>query len=301
MIVAKNQREKERPEGSGWMDGGKSVLQGIVIGIANIIPGVSGGTMMVSMGIYDKLIHAITHLFSEWKQSLLFLAPIGLGMVLALVGGAFGIEFLFLHYPVQTTLLFIGLILGGFPPVWAKVKGQKFCLSHALCLLGFFALVAGMAIFGNSEGAAADVRFSLINVILLFFVGLIASATMVIPGVSGSMVLLLLGYYKPIIGSISSFIKAALAMDVPGIMAGIGVLAPFALGMAAGIFLIARLMEVLFSRYPLQAYWSILGLLAASPVAIWVLGDFPAIGWVQILTGLLAFGLGFFVARRLGD
>ena len=73
----------------------KNILKGMVIGIANIIPGVSGGTMMVAMGIYDKLIHCITHLFSELKKSILFLLPIAIGMGIAVVGSAFGLEYLF--------------------------------------------------------------------------------------------------------------------------------------------------------------------------------------------------------------
>ena len=68
----------------------KNVLKGMLIGVANIIPGVSGGTMMVSMGIYDKLIHCITHLFSEFKKSLLFLLPIAVGMVAAIGASSFG-------------------------------------------------------------------------------------------------------------------------------------------------------------------------------------------------------------------
>ena len=99
----------------------KSILKGMVIGIANIIPGVSGGTMMVSMGIYDKLLHCITHLFSEFKKSILFLFPIVIGMGIAIVASSFGLEWLFGHYPVQTNLLFIGLVLGGLPAIWKNV------------------------------------------------------------------------------------------------------------------------------------------------------------------------------------
>ena len=95
----------------------KSVLKGMVIGIANIVPGVSGGTMMVSMGIYDKLIHCITHLFSEFKKSVLFLLPIAVGMVAAIAASSFGLTYLFEHFPIQTNLLFVGLILGGLPAI----------------------------------------------------------------------------------------------------------------------------------------------------------------------------------------
>ena len=119
----------------------KDVLKGMVIGIANIIPGVSGGTMMVAMGIYDKLIHCITHLFKEFKKSVLFLLPIAIGMGIAIIGSSFGIEYLFENFPVQTNLLFIGLIIGGLPAIWKNVKGKSIRLGHILAFLAFFALI----------------------------------------------------------------------------------------------------------------------------------------------------------------
>ena len=102
----------------------RMVLKGMVIGIANIIPGVSGGTMAVSMGIYDKLIHSVTHLLKDFKESLKFLIPIAVGMGIALVGLSFIIEPAFEHFPLQTNCLFIGLIVGGLPAVCKKVKGK---------------------------------------------------------------------------------------------------------------------------------------------------------------------------------
>ena len=155
----------------------KSVLKGMVIGIANIVPGVSGGTMMVSMGIYDKLIHCITHLFSEFKKSVLFLLPIAVGMVAAIAASSFGLTYLFEHFPIQTNLLFVGLILGGLPAIGSKVKGKRIQAGHIIAGVLFFALVVGLAVMGETEGNAADISFSVGNVLILFGVGIIASAT----------------------------------------------------------------------------------------------------------------------------
>ncbi len=279
----------------------KNVLKGIVIGLANVIPGVSGGTMMVSMGIYDKLIHCITHLFSELKKSIQFLLPIFIGIGIAVVVVAFGIEFLFAQYPFQTNLLFIGLIIGGLPAVWKKVKGNSVKVGHILSCLVFFALVAGLALVGETEGNAADLSFSLGSVIKLFGIGVIASATMVIPGVSGSMVLLLLGYYHPVLETITNFIKAVLAFDMNGILAGIGVLLPFGIGVVAGIFVIAKIIEVIFEKFPLYAYWAIIGLIVSSPVAILLVSGIGTITIVSVLTGIVSLAVGFVIAMKLGD
>lgn len=279
----------------------KSFLKGIVIGIANIVPGVSGGTMMVSMGIYDKLIHCITHLFSEFKKSVLFILPIAIGMVVAIAGSSFGLVWLFDHFPIQTNLLFVGLILGGLPAIYGKVKGKTIKIGHMLAGLLFFAFVVAMAALGEGEGNAADLSVNVVNVLKLVGVGVIASATMVIPGVSGSMVLMLMGFYYPVINAIKDFISALTAVDVPGILAGCGILVPFGIGIVVGIFGIAKLMEIIFEKFPLYAYWAIIGLIVASPIAILMMGSFPAITVVSAVTGMLALTVGFFIARKLGD
>lgn len=279
----------------------KSILKGMVIGIANIIPGVSGGTMMVSMGIYDKLIHCITHLFSEFKKSVLFLLPIAIGMGIAIIGSSFGIEYLFENFPVQTTTLFIGLIIGGFPAIWKNVKGNSIKFGHIVAFLAFFAVVVLMAVLGEREGRAADLTFNVVNVLKLLGIGVIAAATMVIPGVSGSMMLLLLGYYNPILSSINDFIRALVAFDMNGIIQGIGVLAPFGIGVVVGIFAIAKLIEIIFAKFPLYAYWAIIGLIVASPIAIIAMGTFPAITIVHILTAIVTLVIGFVVAMKLGE
>lgn len=278
----------------------KSILKGMVIGIANIIPGVSGGTMMVAMGIYDKLIHCITHLFSEFKKSIAYLLPIGIGMAIAIIGSAIGIEKLFSMLPFQTNLLFIGLIVGGLPAIWKNIKGNKVKVGHIIAALLFFVLVVGFAIIGEREGNEVDLSFSLLNCVMLFGVGVIASATMVIPGVSGSMVLLLMGYYKPILSIIKDFLHALIALDMDGILQGLGVLVPFGVGVVVGIFAVAKLVEVIFEKFPLYAYWAIVGLIVASPIAIMLMSFSVEIA-VTVGTGIFALVAGVIVAMKLGE
>ena len=279
----------------------KDILKGMVIGIANIIPGVSGGTMMVAMGIYDKLIHCITHILKEFKKSVLFLLPIALGMGIAVIGSSFGIEMLFEKFPVQTNLLFIGLILGGLPAIWKKDKGNSIRTGHILAFLAFFVLVVVLAFLGEKEGAAVDLSFTLVNVLKLCGVGVIAAATMVIPGVSGSMILLLLGYYNPILTAINDFMRALTSWDVSGMLTGVGILLPFGIGVVVGIVGIAKLIEIIFNKFPLYAYWAIIGLIVASPIAIIAMGSFPALTIVNVLTGIVALCIGTFIAMKLGE
>ena len=110
------------------------ILKGVVIGVANAIPGVSGGTMMVSMGIYDDIIYCITHLFKQFKNSVLMLLPYFIGMAVGIVGLAFAIQYLDKNFPFQTRMVFIGLILGGVPMLFQRVKKQKIGIACLLCL-----------------------------------------------------------------------------------------------------------------------------------------------------------------------
>ena len=275
------------------------MLRGMVIGLANIIPGVSGGTMMVSMGIYDTLIHCITHLFKEFKKSILTLLPYAVGMVLAIGGLSFALKWAFAVYPLPTNTLFIGLILGGLPAILRQVKGKKKGAVGAVLFVVFFALIIVMQIFQSEHVATITLSFG--EVIKLFMLGAVASATMVIPGVSGSMILKLLGYYEPVVTvAIPGLISGPAHGEWAAVGANVGILLPFGLGIVVGIFAIAKLIEVLLARWEGQTYCAILGLVTASPVAILMATEMVNLSWTTLIISLLTFAIGFYVAWRLG-
>ena len=279
----------------------KNIIKGMMIGIANIMPVVSGGTLAVSMGIYDKLIHCITHILSEFKESMKFLLPIFAGAGIALVALTFVIEALFEYYPIPTNLLFIGLIVGGLPPVVTKVKSHKLSFGHILAGLLFFALVVGMAMMGDNGNRQVTLNLGIVPIIKLVLVGIIAAATMIIPGVSGSMVLLILGYYEPIIQQITAFCTAVITLDMAGILHGIAILLPFGIGVLIGILGIAKIIEIIFEKYPVYAYCAIIGLIAASPIAILVCSNFAGFSVSVLLISIVTFAAGFGIAIKIGD
>lgn len=272
------------------MDFIKDILRGVAIGIANIVPGVSGGAMMVSMGIYDEVIRAVTGIFSHLKKSIRLLFPYALGMLTGIVGLSFVIGFLFEKYPFQTAMLFIGLILGGFPLILPKVKGGRPSLLELTLFVAFFALIVWMQFW--TAGADRNLDFSPKTAASLFAIGTVAAATMVIPGVSGSMLLMSLGYYAPIINQINSFIVAAVTLDFDRLFRCMGVLIPFGLGVVVGVFLVAKLVEYLLAKHERKTYFAILGLLASSPVAVFSSMSLGALSFGGILGGILLFALG---------
>ena len=137
--------------------------------------------------------------------------------------------------------------------------------------------------------------------ILLFFVGIVASATMVIPGVSGSMMLLLLGYYNPVLDTIKAFFMAVLDFDLVTLLETVLILAPFGIGVLVGMVVIAKVIEIVFERFPSYAYWAIIGLLLGSPIAILMVGTFYEISLVSVVTGVLSLLCGLFISNKLGE
>lgn len=277
----------------------KDILRGVVIGVANAVPGVSGGTMMVSMGIYDNIIYCLTHIFKQFKKSVMILLPYIVGMALGIVGLAFVITAMFENIPFQTCMLFIGLILGGVPILTDHLKGVKLGFSHVVTFFIFFVAIIALQIFG---GNGTDVALSVdpVSIIKLFVVGIIAAATMVIPGVSGSMMLMSMGYYYPVIGSVKDFITALAAFDVPSLIHICLVLIPFGVGVIVGIFAVAKLIEMLMKKYEALTYCGIMGLVIASPVVILMSVSLAGMTIVSVITGVIALAVGIAIALCLG-
>ncbi len=282
------------------------ILRGMVIGIANIIPGVSGGTMAVSLGIYDTLIGAVSGIFKHFKKSILILLPLGVGMGIGIVGFGYGLEYLLERWTLATCLVFVGLVLGGVPILYSRFKekaaekpSRRAGPAELVWLLLLLAFGVGMSLLQG--GTERTLTFGLGTVVLLFVLGVVASATMVIPGVSGSMVLLVLGYYDSILGLITGSVDALSAGDWTTLLQNAGMLLPFGIGVLLGIFGIAKLIEFLFAHYPSHTYAAILGLIFSSPFGIlYSSGAFAAFSWGGLLIGLVL-GVGAaFVTLRMG-
>lgn len=271
------------------------IIKGFFLGIANIIPGVSGGTLAITMGIYEDLINAISHFTKKIKKKIMFILPIGIGAVLSILLMSKLISYSLESFPLPTTLFFIGLIVGGIPLLTKKVKGKKIKPFNMAILLLTFSIVMILSLMSEGTTVVDLSNVSFIQMLLLLLVGVVAAATMVIPGISGSFVLMLLGYYKPIIETISNLTDFSLLGH------NILVLAPFGIGVLVGIILIAKLIEFLFKKYEVPTYYGIIGFILASVLNLF-LGLFAMPTTTpQVLIGLVLFIIAFIVGYRLGD
>lgn len=271
------------------------VLKGFVIGIANIIPGVSGGTLAITLGIYENLIKAISHFFSNIKENLKLLIPIFIGMVLSLAILSNVIGYSLEHYPIPTTLFFVGLILGGLPLLVKHIKGKEKSISNWIVFLITFLIVAVFA-FLKSGNAMVDLsNLSIGGYLLLFIVGVVAAATMVIPGISGSFVLMLLGYYEPIINIIREFTK------FKNFTSNFIILAVFGIGVLLGIIVIAKIIEYLLEKQPIKTYYGIIGFVLSSMISI--IMPLLELEFVisQVIIGIILLLVGMVIAYKLGE
>ena len=270
------------------------VIKGFLIGVANIIPGVSGGTLAITLGIYEKLIGAISHFFKNLKENIKFIIPIGIGAVLSILLLSRVISFCLDKYTLATILFFIGLILGGIPLLNKKIKGHYKNVSNIIIFLLSFGFVIALSVL-KGENVVSFANMNIINYIMLFLVGVVAAATMIIPGVSGSFVLMLLGYYKPIVDTIGALTK------FNNIWQNIMILVPFGIGVLVGIVAISKLLEFLFKKYEVKTYFGVMGFITASIITIFTGAEGLVFSVPQLLIGLMLLGIGFVAAYKLGE
>ncbi|MCK4551399.1 MAG: DUF368 domain-containing protein [Tenericutes bacterium] len=241
------------------------ILKGFFIGIAFIIPGLSGGTLAIYLGVYEKLLHSIGNIFKEFKKSIKFLFPVflGIGISVILLAKLFSILIEWNSFIVL--LFFIGLIIGGVKPIYKKASTNKLTLSSSLSFLISFSLIILLVVFEKTgEATGIDyININFKNLLLVFFIGMAASMTMIVPGISGSALLLVLGYYTAIVSNVVGNI-----FDFSSILYNLEVIIPFTLGAAVSIILFSKIIEYCFKRFHSQSYYAVLGFILASCIAI---------------------------------
>lgn len=248
-------------------------IKGIVLGVAFVIPGVSGGTLAVLMGIYEELIEAASNFYksiADFKKYIMYLLPIGLGVVFSVAVFAKLIKFGLDKAPIITILIFLGMIIGGIPALVRNVKGTKINLKDMTLMLVGLIIVISMLIFHKSNSNVVLTNMSITGYITLLLVGAIAAVTMVVPGISGSFTLMLIGYYEPIlnlVNDITSFKNLG-----PNLI----LIFIFMLGVFIGIIFISKIIEWCLKHYKRETYYAIIGFVLSSIISvIYEVSKFP--------------------------
>ena len=287
------------------------VLRGMVIGLANVIPGVSGGTMMVSMGIYDKLIYSINNLFRKFAECIRVVLPYLIGLLAGIILGSVVLNVAFENYPLPTNTLFIGLILGSLPIIMKQIRGARINAACVLIFLLFAAVVIvpkaianGTLVGENVNGGSRALPVDVLHIILYIALGCMASASMVIPGISGSMMLKIFGYYEPIVTqTLGGTFKDAIPSGNWALVGhNLGILLPYVIGLVIGIFGVAKLIEFLLKKWKVYTYCGILGMVAASPAVILMDASvYAGFNAAVCAAAVVTLVLGIVIALKLGD
>ncbi|WP_208586040.1 DUF368 domain-containing protein [Gracilibacillus suaedae] len=262
----------------------RNIYRGMLMGASDVVPGVSGGTIAVVLGIYDRLIAAVNGFFSkDFKKHLMFLIPLGVGVLTAIFLLAGLIEWLFEHYPKQTQFAFLGLIIGVLPFLFQKSNAKKnFKGNHILLILVGACIVGSMAFFQTGDPEVVT-HFEPSTYIWLFASGFIASAAMILPGISGSFLLYVIGSYTTIISAIKN-------LDVVVIFT-VGV------GIILGIVLMSKVIHYFLASFPTATYAIVIGMVIGSVFVI-----FP--GWpvsvISTVMCIITFAGGLLFAYLLG-
>lgn len=262
-----------------------NILKGVVIGVSNVIPGVSGGTMAVVMGIYDKIISSVNGFFKDIKKNIMFLGTLAIGAVAGILLFTNLIDYLLKNFNEQTNFFFIGLILGTGPLLFKKATEKKVKAGNWFALVIGFVIVAGLGVLEkvNPDAAFLSTIFKP-NTLGFFVAGFIAAATMILPGISGSFMLLLIGLYEPIIEIVKNF--DIINMGVVGV------------GVILGFLSMTKIIEKLFDKYPQTAYCIIFGLVVGSIFVIFPGITIGLMGIISILCCLAGFGVAYVIGKK---
>ena len=262
------------------------LLYGIIYGVAHVVPGLSGGTFLVIFGCYDVVCEAFALNFKEVKRHFFFLALFGVGTVGGLIGFAHIITYLFANFAIQTSLFFMGLILGGIPLIVKTASSEESfkpaCIPPfvlGLVLVVSLSLLEKFGIFNVDATNAVDFAF-MASIVLYSFIAAIA---MVMPGISGAFVLVAFGVYDLFMQSLRVFDFA--------------VIFPAAVGVLVGIVVGAKLILLLLKKFKLMIYSAIIGMVVGSAVPL-----FPNGVGVNAasLSGMVCLALGGLLALKMG-
>lgn len=264
------------------------LIKGVIIGIAKVIPGLSGAVLMISFNLYDKAIDAITCFFEQPKKNFLFLTNLGIGIIFGIVLFSKIIRYFITNYYLYTTSLFLGLIIGGIPVIAKEVPYKK---GYFLWAFISFALVFSLSFLGTNQDYV--LKNTYMDFIVFFIAGLLEAFGTVLPGISSTALLMLMGVYNHYLVILSGALNISYLMDT------LKFVIPFSLGMLIGIIGISILINYLFRNYHKQTFSLILGVSVAS---IFMLGKnlIPfVINFKQLLISFIMLIVGYLITNKL--
>lgn len=239
----------------------KLFIQGFIVGIGKIIPGVSGAMFAMMFGIYEKALDIISNLRTKLMKNLKYMLILAISIGLAIIFGSSIIKKCLENYYLSTMLLFIGMMVGGIKPLMRNVKGRKLDTRSLVSAIIVVTILFLISLIDGVEKTEVLEKTPLVFIILIFAGFLDAFAT-VVPGICGTALLMILGYYNTVIGALSDL------FNFSNLGTNLFILIPFGIGLFSGVFLISKLINYLFKNYKTETYYSIIGFALMSIVLL---------------------------------
>ena len=281
-------------------------VKGIAIGAANVVPGVSGATLAVIFRVYDKLIASINSLFKDMKNSLKFLIPLGIGMVIGILALGSVLDFFLQRFSLQAAAFIAGLMAGSIPFIhkMALSKDKKKPYSYVVAAVFAIAIIL-LSIFAPTPDIYVNVEFSIQLVTLLFIGGVLTAGALMFPGISGAMVLILLGVFPVAMHTINLIREYLMTPFDFGLLAPILIVCvPIGLGLLIGALAFSRIIAVLLKKHHGITYFAILGLIFGTIFVIFnddaTYASHTEITPFLIVFAVVAFTVGAAVSLTLG-
>ncbi len=233
------------------------ILCGAFLGFSIILPGISGSIMAVMLGIFDRLINIVSNPFKDFKKNVIYLFPMGIGGLLSIFISIKALNQLFDTHPVPAFLLFMSLIAGGMPTVYKEARTDRFKNHYWIGMIAAFAIALTAGFFANRDVSTlvdtSHTSFA-IQLITLSVSGLIAGVSSIVPGMSVSMILMMLGTYELLLRAASNI--------------NLVVIIPVGIFFVIGMVLFSKLIKWVFHHYHDFSYFMVLGFMGGSLVSI---------------------------------
>lgn len=260
------------------------ILEGIIVGIAKIIPGLSGAILMISFNIYDRTIDAITNFFSDIKNNLLFIINFGIGVGIGIVCFSNVIYYLINNYYVYTTSLFVGLIMGGIPVIGKNIDNSR---NGYIILIVSFVLMIFLSISSINNNYV--IKNNSMDTIIFVFAGIVEAFGTVIPGISSTALLMIIGIYNKYIYILSNM------YNISSVINNIYFIIPFGIGLLGGLISISLLVDYLFKNYKEYTFSFIMGICLASIVLLIIKILFNITSIYMVFISLLLILIGYII------
>ena len=266
----------------------KILIKAIFIGIAKVIPGLSGTILMISFNLYDKAIYAITRFFDNTKKNFIFLLNLSIGILLGVILFSNLIRYCLDNHYIYTMSLFIGLILGGI--VTIKKEMSESFINYFLIIISF--ILMSLLSFSNTANIYV-LKENFMDIIIFFISGILEAIGTIVPGVSSTALLMLIGIYPIYIDVLSNLLNFEYLLN------SINFLLPFLIGLTLGIIVISLIINYLFKYHKSNTFSIILGLSFSTIISLSISMIFKIHSMIEIILCILYFILGFIISNKI--